>query len=191
MEVSESVLNSASDSNQTSEIEIVQRVLAGQTNAYGEIFSRHRERAFALAFQYVRDHEEAKDLVQEAFVKAYQNLGKFNLQRSFRPWILAIVRNLAIDFLRKRKRISPDELPSAIPDRRPQNSTEQRVLRAEVWEALSKLNENQREIIFLKDYQGHSYLEIAEILSIPLGTVMSRLHHARRNLIATLGINTK
>ncbi|UCF36262.1 MAG: RNA polymerase sigma factor [Acidobacteriota bacterium] len=170
------------------EVEILERVLEGQTSAYAEIFTQHRGRAFALAYQYLQNYEDAKDIVQDAFIKAYQNLGKFDLKRSFGPWLLTIVRNLSIDHLRRQKRVSADGLPDYLADPKSSGKAVQQVLRNEIWTALQSLNENQREIIFLKDYQGHSYLEIAEILDIPLGTVMSRLHHARKNLIAALGI---
>lgn len=163
----------------------MQQVLSGYSAAYAEIFARHRERAFALAFQYLRDREDAKDVVQDAFIKAYQNLRQFELSRSFGPWLLTIVRNLCIDLMRKRKHESPDGLPEILPDRRgsPADGT---VLKQEVWSAMSRLSQQHREILFLRDYQGHSYNEVAEILGIPLGTVMSRLHHARRGLMAIL-----
>lgn len=170
------------------EVEILQQVAAGQHNAYGEIFSRHRQRAFALAYQYLHNREDAKDIVQEAFVKAFQNLSKFKFDRKFGPWLLTIVRNLSIDFLRRRKKVSPDGLPETVPDPGSAAEAERRVLRGEIWAALFSLSPGQREIIFLKDYQGHSYLEISEILKIPLGTVMSRLHHARKHLIQKLKI---
>lgn len=172
------------------EVEILERVLAGERSAYGEVFTRHRQRAFALAYQYVQNREDAKDVVQDAFIKAYQNLEKFDMGRKFGPWLLTIVRNLSIDFLRKRRRISSDGLPEVLPDRSPSNSPIKKVLRKEIWKALQQLSPNQKEIIFLKDYQGHSYVEISEILDIPLGTVMSRLHHARKSLILKLGIRS-
>jgi len=170
------------------EVEILQSVAAGNHSAYGEIFSRHRERAVALAYQYLRNSEDAKDIVQDAFIKAFQNLNKFQLDRKFGPWLLTIVRNLSIDYIRRRKKVSPDGLPEVLPDPNSRASAERRVVRGEIWSALARLSHNQREIIFLKDYQGHSYLEIAEILEIPLGTVMSRLHHARKNLIEALRV---
>lgn len=181
-------MKTSKDMNAMTEVEILQSVTAGNHSAYGEIFARHRKRAFALAYQYLRNSEDAKDIVQDAFIKAFQNLSKFQLERKFGPWLLTIVRNLSIDFIRRRKKVSPGELLEVFPDPRSRASAEQRVVRGEIWSALAQLNETQREIIFLKDYQGHTYLEIAEILEIPLGTVMSRLHHARKNLIAVLKV---
>lgn len=171
--------------HQMTEAELLEQVLKGQTGAYGEIFARHRAKAFALAFQYVRNHEDAKDVVQDAFIKAYKNLARFDRARAFGPWLLTIVRNLSIDSIRRRQRAAVQELPVTLPDTRAKKA-DSTVLRHEVWAALEKLSPDHREIIFLKDYQGHSYVEIAEILGIPLGTVMSRLHHARRNLVGVL-----
>lgn len=156
--------------------------IAGKKEAYGQIFKIHRDRAFGLAYQYTRNREDAMDVVQDAFIRAYQNLGKFDLTKSFGPWILRIVRNMAIDLLRKRKRRGADDLPEVLPDKSPRQAADEKILRQEVWRALQKLPEPQREIIFLKDYQGHSYAEIAEIMQIPIGTVMSRLHHSRKKL---------
>lgn len=168
------------------EAELVKEVLAGHSEAFGEIFARHRERAFGLAFQYLRNREEAKDAVQDSFIKAFQNLKTFNIERDFGAWFMTIVRNRAIDLIRRRKKVSPDGLPPVIRDPRAIKKAESGVVRSEIWEALEQLSTEHREIVFLKDYQGHSYREIAEILEIPLGTVMSRLHHARRNLAARL-----
>lgn len=169
------------------ETEILQQVLAGRTDAYGEIFSRHRARAYGLAFQYLRNKEDARDVVQEAFIKAFQNLGKFQLDKEFCAWLLTIVRNLSIDLLRRRRKISGEGLSDTMSDPGSRQMTERKVLQKEIWEALDRLSPSHREIIFLKDYQGHSYQEIAGIVGIPLGTVMSRLHHARKNFISLLG----
>jgi len=182
-------VKASKDFKNMTEVEILQRVAAGQHSAYGEIFARHRGRAFSLAYQYLHNREDAKDVVQDAFIKAFQNLSKFKFDKKFGPWLLTIVRNLSIDFLRRRKRVTSDVSPDALPDSKSRMSAEGRVLRGEVWTALSRLRPAQREIIFLKDYQGHSYLEIAEILGIPLGTVMSRLHHARKKLIEALRVD--
>ncbi len=155
--------------------------LAGRREAYGEIFKLHRERAYGLAYQYTHNKDDALDVVQDAFIRAYLNLRKFDMTRDFGPWLLTIVRNLSIDLIRRRNRTRAEELPEMLPASN-QVRADRRVLESEVWQALADMPSAQREIIFLKDYQGHSYAEIAEILSIPLGTVMSRLHHARKKL---------
>lgn len=168
------------------EKDLLTAVISGQTDAYGQIFKLHRNNAYGLAFQYARNKEDALDIVQDAFIKAYQNLNRFDRKREFGPWLLTIVRNQAIDFLRKSKRTRVEDLPPILPDHGSQRRTERRVLRMQIQQALGKLPEKQREIVYLKDYQGHSYAEIAEIQDIPIGTVMSRLHHARKKLIGYL-----
>ena len=84
------------------------------------------------------------------------------------------------------RRTRTDGLPDVLPERHTRNQADRRLLRREIWDLLSELSDPQREIIFLKDYQGHSYAEIAAIMEIPMGTVMSRLHHARKNLARIL-----
>ena len=169
------------------EEELLQKAAAGTREAYGQIFKLHRDRAYGLAFHYTKNKEDAMDVVQDAFMRAYLNLNKFDFRRKFRPWLLSIVRNLAIDLLRRRKRTHTDELPAVLPERSDQTThADRKLLRREIRDLMNELSEQKREIIFLKDYQGHSYTEIAEIMDIPLGTVMSRLHHARKKLVALL-----
>lgn len=168
------------------ESDLIRCAAAGQREAYGQIFKLYRDNAYGLAYQYTQNKEDALDVVQDAFIKAYQNLSRFDLKRAFRPWLMTIVRNQCLDFLRRRKRRRVEDLPLHLPDARALSRTERRVLRHEIRDAMSRLSEAQREIVFLKDYQGHSYAEIAEILDIPLGTVMSRLHHARKRMVGYL-----
>lgn len=171
------------------ESDLLREVAKGRREAYGEIFQLHRGQAYGLAYQYTQNKEDALDVVQEAFIKAYLNLSRFDLSKKFGPWLLTIVRNQAIDLLRKRKRTRASDLPPVLPDPGAQRKTEKRLLRMDICSAMTQLSPAQREIIYLKDYQGHSYAEIAEIQQIPLGTVMSRLHHARKKLAALLSGN--
>lgn len=164
------------------EREMLRAVLNGRKEAYADIFKLHRHRAYGLAYQYTGNKEDALDVVQDAFIRAYINLKRFDLGREFGPWLLTIVRNLSIDLLRKRKSRAAEDLPEVLPDLRSRTRADEELLRLEVRTALLQMEPGQREIIFLKDYQGHSYAEIAEIIDIPLGTVMSRLHHARKRL---------
>ena len=126
-------MRASRDLKNMTEVEILQSVAAGNHNAYGEVFSRHRQRAFALAYQYLHNSEDAKDIVQDAFIKAFQNLNKFKFDRKFGPWLLTIVRNLSIDLIRRRKKVSPDGLPEVLPDPNSRASAERRVLRGEIW----------------------------------------------------------
>lgn len=134
--------------------ELLRKVMDGQRELYGQIFTLYWKGAYDLAFHYTRNKEDAMDVVQDAFIKAYRNLSRFDLGCKFGPWFLRIVRNLCIDLLRKRKRCEPQELSRHLPDRfsgRPEN----RVLYSELWKAFSRLDREQREIIFLKDWTGN------------------------------------
>jgi len=175
-------MNTGHRNEQRSEKELLEEVLAGKQESYGQVFKAYRRRAYGLAYQYTGNKEDAMDVVQDAFIRAYQSLSRFDLSRDFGPWLLTIVRNLCIDLLRKRKKQTTQDLPFVLPDNRKGRRADEKLLRQEVWETLNRMEPHQREIIFLKDYQGHSYAEIAEITEIPLGTVMSRLHHARKKL---------
>jgi RNA polymerase sigma-70 factor (ECF subfamily) len=143
------------------------------------------ERAGGYAFSIVRNREDAEDAIQEALLKAYLNMSRYERSRSFKGWWFAIIRNCCLDLLRKRVgrhvtvAIDPSELPS------PGNDARGGVERGDelIW-ALNQLTPVHREIIELRYFGDCSYSEIAEALGIPEGTVMSRLHAARHALAA-------
>lgn len=164
----------------SSDSQLVRQALAGQTEAFGRVFSNYQASAFGLALSYTRNREDARDVVQDAFIKAFQNLRRFDLRRNFGPWLMSIVRNLSIDLLRRRKHASHELIPETIQDRRAHRYAERGLIRRDVRAVLMSLTEKHRQILLLRDYLGYSYLEIADTLSIPLGTVMSRLHQARK-----------
>jgi len=144
------------------------------------------ERAGAYAFSIVRNREDAEDAVQNAALKAYQSMEYFDRSRSFKGWWFAIIRNCCLDLLRKRRRrpaaVDPTELPAGRGDER--DNLEQRDKLS--W-ALNQLTRAHREIIELRYLGDCSYREIAEVLGIPEGTVMSRLHAARQALACIYG----
>ncbi|HSR49337.1 MAG TPA: RNA polymerase sigma factor [Acidobacteriota bacterium] len=158
---------------------LLEQVLRGHHEAYGAIFSHYRDQALGLALTYTRNREDALDVVQEAFIKAFQNLDKFDRRRRFAPWLLSIVRNLSIDLIRRRKFDGPELVQEALSDGRSQGAGDRRLIRREVHEVLSRLKRPHRRVILLREILGYSYAEIAEELEIPIGTVMSRLHQAR------------
>lgn len=164
----------------------LRQVLTGQTEAYGPVFDAHQSNAYGLAYYYTQNREDALDVVQDAFVKAFMNLNRFDLNRSFGPWLLSIVRNLCIDLLRRRKFSAQDVETESLQDGFAHQKAEKRLMGREVWSTLGRLDPRHREIIVLKDYLGYSYLEISDILSIPIGTVMSRLHQARKRFKSAL-----
>jgi RNA polymerase sigma-70 factor (ECF subfamily) len=133
--------------------------------------------------------EDARDALQNAFIKTFEALARFDLKRPFGPWFFQILRNQCRDQLRSRKaRFRLEalderlELKPADPESGPVRLRERAQAREIVWEALEKIGEEHREILVLKELQGFRYSEIAAILNIPEGTVASRLYHARRAL---------
>jgi RNA polymerase sigma-70 factor (ECF subfamily) len=177
----------------------IERCRAGDLAAFEPLVEKYRQRAWRLALQIVRDREEAWDISQEAFIRAFQSLGSFRGQSAFYTWLFRIVVNLASDRVRQRAargrafgteqvpeedwdRAMPDEV-SAAPDEEAVRSED----RARITRALEALPEHFRTIIMLSDIEGLAYREIAEVLDIPMGTVMSRLHNARKRLRQVLG----
>jgi len=159
----------------------------GDRRAFGQLVDAYQRRVYALAFGIVRQRDDAWDVAQEAFVKAYRNLEAFNGEAAFFTWLYRITTNLAIDHVRARKRKRTEaidaapELPadqSADPDHALGRGELAQVLRA----SMDELSEKHRAIIVLREIEGLSYEEMAEVLGIRKGTVMSRLFHARQNL---------
>ncbi len=177
---------------------LIERCRRGDQAAFEPLVERYRERVWRLAYNYLRDREEARDAAQEAFVRAWQALPSFRGQSAFYTWLFRITMNVATDRVRQRaarrrafgsepvpeeewERVMVD--PQAPPDQLAAGAEQ----RARIRRALDTLPEHQRAIIMLSDLQGLSYREIAEVLEIPMGTVMSRLHNARKRLRRVLG----
>lgn len=142
---------------------------------------------FALALQIVRNREDAADVVQDSLHAAIRKAGMFDSRRgSQRAWFLKIVRNRCLDAIRKRNRRSERPLETAAPavsaESRPEVAAERKETVEFVRRELMGMPEEQREIILLRDYHDLSYAEVASVLDIPVGTVMSRLHRARQEL---------
>jgi RNA polymerase sigma-70 factor (ECF subfamily) len=171
----------------------------GDPAAFGELVSRHQDRAFNLAFRLTGSHEDAADAVQEAFLKAYRGMRSFRRQSSFYTWLFRIVVNevrsrrrsgssrhpvFSLDAADSRSAGDPADAQAGLradgPDPSEQASLTER--RRIVEEALQSLDFDQRAIIALRDIEGRDYAEIAELLGCPQGTVKSRLHRARMAL---------
>lgn len=167
---------------------VVERARAGNADALEDLIQRHRRAAYLLALQLLRNPDDALDVAQEALLRFMTTIHRFKAGNPVRPWLLRIVRNLAIDQIRRRsvRREAPrsredDEILFEPVDNAP--SPEAQVSREElqrrVWEAVGSIKPMYKEILILRDYQDLSYNEIAVVLKIPVGTVMSRLHKAR------------
>ena len=178
--------------------ELVAQSQAGDLAAFEVLVEKYRQRVWRLTFNVLRDREDAWDAAQEAFVRAWQALGNFRGQSAFYTWLFRIAMNAASDRLRQRaargrafgtERVGDEEMERTLTDT--DESAEDRALRAEqrarIQKALAALPEHHRTIIMLSDLEGLSYREIAEVLEIPMGTVMSRLHNARKKMRDVLG----
>lgn len=168
---------------------LVRRCRRGDDLAWEALVRRHQSRLFSVAFNYLRDREEARDVSQEVFVKIYRQLKTLREGDAFLPWMLRIARNSCIDRLRhlrsrRPKILVPLEHAAEIEDDSP--SPEELTFRGSRTEllqrALGTLASGYREIIMLKDIQGLKLDEISDLLTLPLGTVKSRSHRARLEL---------
>lgn len=146
-------------------------------------------RLFRALFLMVRNEQDALDLLQDTFVRAYEHFHRYDYQQPFYPWILTIGKNLARNHFRK-KETAVNSLPENWDGPSNYLGPEEGLLRAEqsrqIFHALHQMKPEQRAILELKHFQDCSYQEISSILDIPLGTVMSRLYYARKELSALL-----
>jgi RNA polymerase sigma-70 factor (ECF subfamily) len=171
--------------------ELVTLARRGDAAACDELARRCRRPAYLLALQLLRDPDDALDVAQDALLRVFTHLDRFQPGRAIQPWLAAIVRNRARDLVRRRRRRPEEPLERDDGETRrevidrapgPEAAAAERQLQARVWRALGELADPHREILVLRDYQDLSYDEIAHVLGVPLGTVMSRLHRARRAL---------
>ena len=177
------------------ERELVRRARAGDDAAREELAVAHRRAAYLLALQLLGNRDDALDATQDALLRFFSTLDRFRPEQPVRPWLYSIVRNRCRDLMR-RGRVRRAEPLDAEPERwrpelvdttvDPELDAERAELRRQVFAALGGLQREHREILVLRDYQDLSYQEIAKVLRVPRGTVMSRLHRARKSLGAAL-----
>ena len=169
----------------------------GDRGAFKVLFERYHRRAYALAFGVVRHQEDALDVVQDAFIKAHKYLDKFEGNSSFYTWLYRIVMNLAIDHIRKHRRVRPveldeqrledggDEGDGLLPKLlggNPGRALMDKEIRQRIDTALGELSENHRSVLVMRELEGLSYEEMAQAMGCSKGTIMSRLFHARKNM---------
>lgn len=180
------------------EATIIQQVLNGDVNAFEGLVKAYEKNVYNLALRMTGDPEDASDMSQEAFIKAYHSLDSFRGDSKFSVWLYRIVSNLCLDFLRSRKRRPTislsteneegEEVAFDIADESlsPETLLEQKLTREAVHRGLDSLPPEQRQILLLREIQGLSYEEIAETLKLESGTVKSRIFRARKRLSAFL-----
>lgn len=172
-----------------SEKEILLACQGGSEVAFKKLVELYYRDAYAMALFRTRNREVALDISQEAFIRIFRNIKKFDFKHSFKAWLYTIVKNLSLNYLeRRRKRwtvfsdfFTMQGTPHEPVDDPPE-AIDREDTRQQVWKSLHRLKQQDRDIILLKDFENYSYQEISELLGIPLGTVMSRLFHARKKL---------
>ncbi len=168
---------------------LAEMTVAVPTDEFTLLVREHRSRAFYFALQMVGNREDAMDITQEAFLRLHRHWHRRDPERPFAPWMYAIVRNLAIDFLRKRKSRRETDLDAAAnhpAGAGPEVLAEQSEVKAAVWKAINQLPPAQREVVILRELHGLSYAEIAEVTGEPVTAINSRLHDAREKLRSKL-----
>jgi RNA polymerase sigma-70 factor (ECF subfamily) len=176
---------------------LIQECLAGRAAAFGELMRRYQDRLYNTVFRLVDNAEDAQDVVQEAFINAYQSLDSFKGDALFFTWLYRIAMNAAISLKRRRRttlsiyaKIGPfrsDSDPNVEPldesdGNQPGDALERAEEEARLQAALNRLSAEYKTVLVLKDIEGRKYEDIAEILGVPIGTIRSRLHRARLEL---------
>jgi RNA polymerase sigma-70 factor, ECF subfamily len=182
--------------------QLVDRARSGDKRAFRILVERYQKRVYGIAYGVVRNEEDALDVSQEAFIKVHRNLARFQGTSSFYTWLYRIVVNLCIDQKRRKSRAMQVDFDdsrdhgdvaedsggriSGSPYRDPARAVSDAELRDEMDRAMSALSDKHRRVVVLRELEGLSYKEIADVEEISVGTVMSRLHHARQNLQSSL-----
>jgi len=181
------------------EKEIIQKVLSGDSNAFEDLVLANQKNVYNLALKMTRNEEDALDISQEAFIKAYRQLSNFRGDSRFSVWLYRLTYNLCIDFIRKKKPESNvvslnyeddsgETTPLEIPDLRnlPEDTAIRSDMRKTINESIDELADKHREVLIMREITGLSYDEMAETLRVNVGTVKSRLARARLKLVELL-----
>lgn len=158
---------------------------AGQAGSFNEFFHRTNRRAYVFALHLSGNREDAMDILQEAYLRMHRRWSECEGEAKAVAWLYTIVRNLALDRLRRRARRAEAEIQESILSSSadgPERAAAREELSRRLWDAIRKLPAEQREILLLRDWHGLNYSEIAQVLGLSLGTVSSRIHHAREKI---------
>ena len=182
---------------EVSEKKIIEKVLGGDANAFEELVLKYEKTVYNLALRMVGDRDDASDMTQEAFIKAYGSLSSFRGDSKFSVWIYRITTNVCLDFLRSKSRkqqvsltVSDDDEDAQLDIPDPKADHEQQLIKKismqSVEEGLKTLPDKQRQILVMRELGGMSYAEIGAALSLEEGTVKSRIFRARKRLCTFL-----
>jgi RNA polymerase sigma-70 factor (ECF subfamily) len=187
--------SSLNDADAVADADLVRKAQSGDSRAFDQLVTRYRGKVYGMCYHLVQNDQDAWDLSQEAFIKAWRAMPSFKGDSSFYTWIYRISHNCAYDWLRK-KRIQGegefnDEIgkpiaagAEAVPkgDRSPDEVLKNRELGVRIKDAIAQLTPDHRMVVLLREVEGQSYEDIAQIMECSLGTVMSRLFYARKKL---------
>ena len=184
-----------------SELDLVRRCQAGDTEAFDELVTRYRTRVFSMIYNMVHNEQDAWDLAQDSFLKAWKSIKRFRGRSSFYTWIYRIVMNVTIDWLRKKqvkgagkefddaiqlKEIDPASKTVPKTEALPHQMMQRDEIRARIENAIAQLSAEHRAVILMKEIDDMQYHDIADTLGCSIGTVMSRLFYARKKLQSLL-----
>ena len=184
--------------NREEELDVIRRVLHGDVNAFEDLVEAYEKNVYNLALRMTGNPQDAQDMAQEAFIKAYNSLSTFRGDSKFSVWLYRIVSNICLDHLRKKNRGTPgsltvedddgEEMQLELPDTStaPEEVLEKKLTRDAVRRGLASLPPDARQILLLREIEGLSYEEIGATLGLESGTVKSRLFRARKKLAAFL-----
>ena len=180
-----------------SELDLVKRCQAGDTEAFDELVTRYRSRVFSMIYNMVHNEQDAWDLAQDSFVKAWKSIQRFRGHSSFYTWLYRIVMNVTIDWMRRKqvkagstefddttrlKEIDPASKTAPKADALPYETMQRNEIQTRIDQAIAQLTPEHRAVILMKEIEEMQYHEIAETLGCSIGTVMSRLFYARKKL---------
>ncbi len=173
--------------NAPSDRDLILRAKRGEAEAFGELVTRYQTSVFNVCYRILHEHGEAEDLAQEAFIRAYDRIHTFDIEREFGPWIRRVVANLCLNHLESQKVTTElDDERDADQTQRPEAVVEIKERSEHIRSALASLPVNYRIVVELRHYQDMSYDEIAAQLNIPLSDVKSHLFRARKILAEKL-----
>ena len=188
------VIKDAKEHTGLDDTQLMIEVQQGSTLAFKALVDRHKKKAYYTALKLVGDPDDAYDLSQEAFIRVYNARRRYDGTHPFYAWFYTIIRNLARNYLRKRNvryeyAVQTRQSSKGNPETSdsPECIAEADEAKKEIWAAIDKLSYDHREIIILRHFEDMSYEEIAEMLGIAVGSVMSRLYYARKKLRDLLG----
>lgn len=163
------------------DLRLVIEFINGDKAAFEKLVHKYMDKVYSIAYKMIANQEDAKDISQEAFIRVYKSIRNFRWQSNFYTWLYRIVTNLCIDHLRNTRtheHLAIDEIVTT----NPYSTIEFKELQKDLHSAINSLAPHYRSCVVLHDIHGLSYKEIASVLRIPMGTVMSRLSHARKLL---------